>query len=85
MARGSENQFNEIVNQLAKNIKNYDTKSVNYIKFLDTVDYIFAEYGWSKSDFYAEMNARLNPHNKPKPKAEKPVKPKKRTVRKKST
>ena len=79
--RGSEHQFNEIINQLAKNMKNYEAKSISYIKFLDTVDFIFTEYGWSKVDFYAEINARLYP-DKPRENPPEP-KPKKKPVRKK--
>jgi hypothetical protein len=78
--RGSEDQFKALVDDLAKNCKRYETGAIKYIAFTENMDSYFAEYGWSKVEFYKELNVRLGIANKEEPKVEKP---KKKVVRKK--
>jgi len=57
--KGTEDQFERIVNELRGNIKNYEDKRIKYIQYLGTIDAVFAGYGWGKKDFYEELNKRL--------------------------
>lgn len=60
MARGTEEQFDQIVAYLQNNIKQYEAKAIKYIAYLDAIDKIFSGgYGWSKAEFYDEVNRRL--------------------------
>ena len=76
--RGSEDQFNMIVDCLADNCKKYENGQVKHIAFTENMDSYFATYGWSKPEFYKELNARLGIPNKEEPKKES----KKKSVRK---
>jgi len=57
--RGTEDQFLAIVDQLGKNIKQYEEKKIKHYQFADASDNIFASYAWSKVEFYKELNSRL--------------------------
>jgi hypothetical protein len=59
MARSSEENFQAIVSEIAKNIKNYEARVIKHYQYADTMDAIFANYGWNKQDFYNELNSRL--------------------------
>jgi hypothetical protein len=79
MACGTPDQFQTVLNELVKVTKQYEARSINHVKFFDTLDYIFdpGNYGWSKTEFYKELNTQLGiVHNERK---EKPTdKPKKK-------
>jgi len=79
--RGSEEQFNQLVDCLNKNCRKYESGAIKHIAFTEAIDSYFAAYGWSKKEFYKELNVRLGIPNKEEPK--KVEKPKKRTVKKK--
>lgn len=57
--RGSEDQFNAIVSELAKNTKSYEEKRIKHYQWVDQTDNIFGSYGWTKAEFYTELNLRL--------------------------
>jgi len=57
--RGTLEQFDQIVLELQRNIKAYEDKKIKHYAFADTNDNIFANYNWSKVEFYKELNARL--------------------------
>ena len=61
MSKGSEEQFNVIVAELANISKQYhDAKTINHIKYSEKMDYLLGgTYGWSKQDFYRELRLRL--------------------------
>jgi hypothetical protein len=61
--RGSEDQFKEIVEMLAANCKKYEAAQIKYYQFVDAMDNIFILYGWSKEEFYKELNVRSGIHN----------------------
>lgn len=58
--RGTDDQFDTIVNALQQNAKGYESKTIKYIQYLDTIDKVFSgAYGWGKKEFYEELNRRL--------------------------
>lgn len=59
MTKGSEDNFQVMVLEIAKNIKNYEARSIKHYQYADTMDAIFANYGWNKQEFYNELNSRL--------------------------
>lgn len=59
MSRGTLDQFEQIVVELAKNIKSYEDKRIKHYAFAEMNDSIFSAYNWSKSEFFKEVNIRL--------------------------
>jgi hypothetical protein len=59
VSRGSAENFDQIVVELAKNTKQYEAGQIKHYQFADKVDVIFGSYGWDKASFYKELNARL--------------------------
>ena len=58
--RGTDEQFDQIVAALQKNARDYESKVIKYIPYLDVIDAIFSgKYGWNKTEFYEELNRRL--------------------------
>ncbi len=58
--RGTDEQFDQIVNTLQQNARNYENKTIKYIQYLDMIDKVFSgAYGWNKKEFYDELNRRL--------------------------
>lgn len=80
---GSEEQFKELVDRLSINCKKYESGAIKHIAFTEAIDSYFAAYGWSKKEFYKELNVRLGIQNREEPKKVE-EKPKKRTVKKKA-
>lgn len=56
--RGTEEQFNELLNRLAKTHKSYEERSIKHYQWADSIDKLFESYGWSKAEFYKELRAR---------------------------
>ena len=58
---GTNEQFENILNILKNNAKNYEDKRIKYIGYCDAIDGLFIDnrYGWSKVEFYNELNRRL--------------------------
>ena len=78
--KGTDQQFNEIVAMLAKNIKSLENGEIKHIQYVDKIDSILSgDYGWSKTEFRKEMANRIG-HNVVK---EKPSEQKKKVVKKK--
>lgn len=74
-----EEQFNNIVAQLAKNNKDYDDKKIKHYQWAEQTENIFASFGWHKKEFYKELNVRLGiqtpePKVKPTPKKKRKAK-----------
>ena len=80
--RGSDDSFKTIVDCLAKNCKKYEKGEIKHIAFTENMDAYFTEYGWSKKEFYKELNVRLGLSNKEEPAKEE--KPKKKIIKKKA-
>lgn len=59
MAKGSEDNFQLILAELNKSIRAYETHQIKFMQHMQKTDDLFGGYGWSKKDFYQEMNARL--------------------------
>ena len=57
--RGTEEQFQDIMRKLAENIKSYENRSQAHMRFVEMNDDIFSSYGWTKSEYYAELSSRL--------------------------
>lgn len=58
--RGTNEQFDCILSELNKNIRAYEEKKIKHHQYVDAADNIFQSYGWSKSEFYKEVNFRLD-------------------------
>jgi hypothetical protein len=59
MARGSEENFQLIITELAKSLHAYEAKTIKHMAHAEKVDGLFSSYGWNKADFFKEMNTRL--------------------------
>jgi hypothetical protein len=57
--RGTEDQFDVILKKYYDNVKSYEGKNMNYVGFSANIDALFAYYGWSKKEFFKELNARI--------------------------
>ena len=57
--RGSDEHFSALAAELAKNTKAYEDKKIKHYQWADSTDRLFENYGWSKSEFYKELNRRL--------------------------
>lgn len=80
--RGSEEHFNLLAAELAKNTRAYEEKKIKHYQWADSVDRLFESYGWSKEEFYKELNKRLGVETNESRRAE-PEEKKKKKVRKK--
>lgn len=79
--RGSEEQFNEILNQLAKTHKSYDARAIKHYQWADSIDKIFDNYGWSKAEFYKELRSRIGTETNESREAKKKTTPKTKPAR----
>lgn len=59
MSKGNNEEFEKIASELQRNIKNYEDGKIKHYAFAATNDETFANYSWSKTEFYKELNARL--------------------------
>lgn len=82
--RGSEENFHMIGVKHAANVKLYENGVIKHIQFVDKMDAIFSEYGWSQAEYFKEVNHRLGGHNEKKPKPKPEKKPVKKSAKKKS-
>jgi hypothetical protein len=60
--RGTEDQFQAMVKQYYTVAKNYETKAATFITYCQQMEAIFASYGWSKKEFFKELNVKLGIH-----------------------
>ena len=60
MKTKTEIDFQYIVKELARNSRDYENGSIQHIKYVESIDYLFNSFSWSKVDFYQELNRRLN-------------------------
>jgi hypothetical protein len=58
-SRGTEDSFNNIVHELSRLHKAYEEKRIKHTQWAEGIDGIFNSYGWSKKEFYKELNARI--------------------------
>jgi hypothetical protein len=87
MARGTPEQFKQILTELVNTTKKRDAVQINHVKLFETLDYIFtpSNYGWTKEDFYKELNVQLGIIHNQKKERSVVVKPKaKKAVAKKA-
>ncbi len=54
----SEDNFQAIVVELARNTKSYEDKKIKHYQWADVIDSIFANYGVVKQEFFRELNSR---------------------------
>lgn len=54
--KGDEAQFHQILSELAVQVKSYQDNKTKHYQFVSNTDNIFANYSWSKKDFYSELN-----------------------------
>ena len=59
MSRGTEEQFIAILASLEKNTRSYEAKQIKHYQWAEQNDNIFANYTWSKQEFYKELGVRL--------------------------
>jgi len=78
--KGSEENFQILIVALAKNLRSYEAKEIKHIAYSDRVDALFAGHGWSRKEFYKELNSRLGVQTNEA--CAKPAKPKKRKLAK---
>lgn len=83
MSKGTEEQFQTIVENLAINCRQYEGRQIKHIQYADKVDAIFQSYGWDKPTFYRELNERLGIQTNETRKKKKVELPKKGTPKKK--
>lgn len=57
--RGTEEQFNNIVAMLGQNTKNYEEKKLKHNQWVEQSESILSQNGWTKDEFYKELNARV--------------------------
>jgi hypothetical protein len=54
--RGTEEHFHVALTELAGHIRRYDNQQLKHIPFVQAVEKTLADHGWSKDEFYAELN-----------------------------
>lgn len=74
--KGSEDSFQLIVSELGKSIRAWETGKIKPMQHAEKVDNLFSGYGWSKSDFFKELDVRVGKSPSEKPVIQ-PVKKKK--------
>lgn len=80
--KGTEEQFDLIIRELAKNTKQFETNAIKHMTFVDRSENIFTSYGWSKKEVFKEIAIRLG-HREPDPIVPVVKIAKKRAIRKK--
>lgn len=79
-ARGTEEQFLKIIHAIERNNKAYVEKQIKFYQWAETVDQIFTDYMWSKSEFYKEVNLRLGIQTNETREKKRSVPPKKKSL-----
>jgi hypothetical protein len=69
---GTEEAFVAIAKEYTKYVKQYEAGSLKHYQYVDYVERLFTENGWSKPDFTKELNRRLGIEER-KPRKEKPT------------
>jgi hypothetical protein len=54
--RGSEEHFHAALTQLAAYIKDYDHGRLKHMPFVQAMEKTLVDHGWSKNEFYSELN-----------------------------
>lgn len=54
--RGTEEQFQQVLAELANAIRQFEGGKLRFHQYSQAVDQIFASYNWNKDEFYSELN-----------------------------
>jgi hypothetical protein len=65
--KGNEESFQLISSELAKSIRAWETGKIKPMQHAEKVDGLFSGYGWSKTEFFKELDIRIGKQSNDRP------------------